>query len=393
MDLLTRTDLETFAGQSHPGTHLSLFMPTRRAGNDVEALPLRWKNLLKGVSSALAGQGLRKPDIDELLAPAWELQKDPFAWQHMSEGLAVFVRPGWHRVFRVLVEVPEVATVGDRFVVGPLLPVISSVDRYLVLTVSQRKVRLLEGTEHRLEEVELRDVPTSLREVIEGPVPRSERRSDASARPLSGSRSGPAVFYAYEAADGQFKKDQVQTFLKQVAGGLRGYLTDRNLPMVLVGLDQMLGIYRGVNTYGHVLEHAVRRNPDELSAGELHRAAWPIVAEQLAQVRGRAIERCEKLHAAGDAPSVLGEVEEAAVRGNVEALFLATDPWCWEQAAVGAAGAVLVLGADDDLARCEQTDRALLGTLLGRGQVYPVSSSAVPGGGQAAAILRRAPHR
>ncbi len=392
MDLLTRTDLESFAGQSHPGTHLSLFMPTRRVGKDVEALSLRWKNLLKGVALALAGTGLRKAEIDELLAPAWQLQKDPFAWQYMSEGLAVFLRPGWHREFRVLVEVPEVATVGDRFVVGPLLPVISSGDRYLVLTVSQRKVRLLEGTQHRLEEVELRDVPTSLRDVIEVPVPHSERRSDASARPLSGSRSGPAVFYAYEAADGQFKKDQVHTFLQKVAGGLRGYLADRSLPMVLVGLDQMLGIYRGVNTYGHVLEHAVRRNPDELSAEELHRAAWPIVAEALAQVKGRAIERFEKLHAAGDAPSLLREVEEAAVAGRVEALFLATDPWCWAQAAVGGP-AVVVLGADDDFARCEQTDRALLGTLLGRGQVYPVSEPSVPGGGQAAAILKGAPHR
>jgi Bacterial archaeo-eukaryotic release factor family 3 len=392
MELLTRTDLETLAGLKHPGTHLSLFMPTHRFGNEVEADPLRWKHLVKGVASVLADRGMRKPDIDELLAPAWELHEDSFAWQYMSDGLAVFVRPGWHRVFRVPVEVPEVATVGDRFVVGPLLRVISSVDHFLVLAVSQRKVRLLEGTQHRLEEVELHHVPTSLRHVIEAPEPRSEPRSEAMARPLGGGKSGPAVFYVYGAADGQFKKDQVHKFLQQVEGGLRGYLTDQDLPMVLVGLDQMLGIYRGVNTYSHVMEDAVRHNPDELSAEDLHGAAWPIVAQRLAQVKRRAIERFEQLHVTGRAPSVLREVEAAAVQGKVEALFLATDPWCWEQLAAGGP-TVVELGADDAVAQCEQLDRALVGTLLGRGQVYPVSEPAVPGGGKVAAILRRAPHR
>ena len=113
---------------------------------------------------------------------------------------------------------------------------------------------------------------------------------------------------------------------------------------------------------------------------------------KLAQVKARAIERFEQLHVTGRAPSVLREVEAAAAQGEVEALFLATDPWCWEQVAAGAQ-TVVELGANDAFAHCEQLDRALVGTLLGGGRVYPVSEPAVPGGGKVAAILRRSPHR
>ena len=382
MDLLTGTDLEALAVPDEQGTHVSLFMPTHRSGSELEADPLRWKNLVRGVASVLAARGERKPDIDELLAPAWELHADSSAWEHMSDGLAVFLRPGWTRVFRVPVDVPEVGGVGDRFVVGPLLRVVSSDDHFLLLTVSQRKMRLLEGTQQRLDEVELGDVPTNLRDVIDV----SERGSGAEARPLSGGRSGPAVFYG-GAGDDNFKKDEVHWFLQQVAGGLHDYLGNQDLPMVLVGLDPLLGMYREVSTYGHVLDREVRLNPDQLSAAELHAAAWPILAERQAAAKQHAVERFAELNGTGLASSDLDQVEAAAAAGRIEVLLLAADPWCWEQVGAGAP-TVVELGRDPAFAQCEQLDRAAVGTLLGRGQVYTFTEPAVPGGGQVAAVFR-----
>jgi len=382
MDLLTTTDLEALAVPDEPGTHVSLFMPTHRSGSELEADPLRWKNLVRGVASVLAARGERKPDIDELLAPAWELHADSSAWEHMSDGLAVFLRPGWTRVYRVPVDVPEVAGVGDSFVVGPLLRVLTSDGHFLALTVSQRRMRLLEGTEHRLDEVALGDVPASLRDVIAAP----ERGGGAEARPLGGGRSGTAVFYG-GAGDDNVKKDEVHRFLQQVAGGLHDYLGTQDLPMVLVGLEPLLGMYREVATYGHVLEREVRQNPDQLSAMELHTAAWPIVAEQQAAAKQHAVERFAQLNGTGLASSDLDEVEAAATAGRVEALLLAADPWCWDQVGAGAP-TVVELGRDPAFAQCERLDHAAVGTLLGRGKVYTFTDPPVPGGGQVAAVFR-----
>lgn len=384
MDLITPDDLKELAEPIEHGPAVSLFMPTQRIVVDVDADPLRWKNLLTGVAAALHEEGVAKTEVDALLEAAWDLHTDYWAWQHMSDGLAVFLRPGWHRIFRVPVDVPQVAAVGDRFLVSPLLGAISSEDHFLLLAVSQRKVRLLEGTRDRIEEVELREVPTSLSEVIEGPEP----RSDTMARTVfGGGKAGPAVFYGHGAADDDFKKDDVMRFLRRVADGLQTYLADQNRPMVLVGLDQLVGAYREVNHYQFVLDQTIDRNPDQLSADELHEASWPIVAGRFTQAKLSAVERFGQLRGTGQASVDETEIEVASSQGRVESLFLADEPSCWDQAVGHGRGAV-TLGADESFATCERVDRAVVATMTNGGSVFSIVEPPMFDGGSMAATFR-----
>jgi hypothetical protein len=162
MDLLTKADLEQLAEPGRQELHLSLFIPTHAFGVGTRTDPIRWKNLTTQVERVLAEREMRPAEIADLLAPALELRDDYHAWRYMSDGLAMFLRPGWHRMFRVPVGVPEVATIGDRFVVGPLLRIVTGESHFLLLALSQRRVRLLEGSLQRVEELELADVPTNL---------------------------------------------------------------------------------------------------------------------------------------------------------------------------------------------------------------------------------------
>ena len=384
MDLLTKADLEQLAERDRPEPHLSLFIPTHAFGAGTQTDPIRWKNLVSRVEQMLGEHGMPAAEIADLLNPAWQLRDDHHAWRYMSDGLALFLRPGWHRMFRVPVGVPEVATFGNRFVVGPLLRIVTGDSHFLVLTVSQRRVRLLEGSLQRVEELELAEVPTSLRDVVEAPEP----RSNTMAFPLaSGSRGGgAAVFYGHGTADDDFKQNQVRSFLRQVADGLGDYLTGHELPMVLVGLDEMVSLYREVNRYPHVIDDVVRRNPDDLSADELHATAWPLVETMLAQELAAAVARFEEQHGTGLAVSDPAKIEEAARHGRVDTLFLSTEPWCWEQ--LGEDAAVVRLGADAAFAHCELLDRVAVDCLSARGHVYAVPAADVPGGGDVAAILR-----
>lgn len=384
MDLLTKADLKSLVEPVVHGPAVSLFMPTHRIVTDVEADPLGWKNLLTGVASASREEGVAKGEVDDLLAPAWDLHADPLRWQHMSDGLVMFLRPQWHQSFRVPVEVPHVATVGDRFVISPLLGAVSGEEHFLVLTVSQRRVRLLEGTRHHIEEVELRDVPTSLREIIEAPEP----RSNTMARPaFQAGRPGPAVFYGHGAADDAFKKDEVLRFLHRVADGLQVYLADQDHPMVLVGLGELVGTYREVNAYGAVLDRTVDRNPDQLTAEELHEAVWPIVDERFAGAKRSAIERFGELHGTGQASVDPAEIETAASQGRVDALFLAAEAACWDEAASHGTR-VISLGTEKDFAACEQLDRTVVATLVSGGTIYSVSERSLLDGGSMAATFR-----
>ena len=120
--------------------------------------------------------------------------------------------------------------------------------------------------------------------------------------------------------------------------------------MVLVGLDDLVGAYREVNDYQFVLDQTVDHNPDELSAEELHEAAWSIVAERFAQSKHSAVERFGELRGTGQTSVDPAEIETAAGQGRVESLFLAEEPSCWDQKANDSSGAISI-GADSTATR------------------------------------------
>ncbi len=368
MDLVTIDDLERLAAPADGDEpHVSLFLPTHRAGSQARTDPLRWKNLLTEVEATLAERGTSNGDIKALLAPAWELHGDALAWQYVGDALAMFLRPGWHRTLRVPIDLAEVAVVADRFVVGPLLAMVTADERFLVLAVSQRSVRLLKGSRYRVEDVKLTDVPTSLRDVIEPPEP----RSNTLARPASSGKGGAAVFYGHGAADDSFKKDEAERFLRLVDTGLREVLAGRDLPMVLAGLDPLVSLYREVNTYPHVLTTAVRQNPDQLSTAQLHEAAWPIVRADLDHRLGKAIARYENLQGTGQASSDPEVVAEAAAQSRIDTLFLAADRGAWQPESPDSP-VVFQLGVNGEVSPGERLDRAAMATLSSAGKVYVV---------------------
>ena len=382
MDVLTRGDLESLTAADGAGVQISLVMPTHRFGSELPADQLRWKNLLAGVESELAEQ-MRRPAVEALLQPARALHQDAEAWEHMSDGLAMFVRPGWDRTFRVPARVPELGAVGDRLVLGPLLRLLSGDERFLLLALSRHRIRLLEGSRDTVTEVRLTDVPTSLREV----VPAHEPRSATMARPAAGAtRGGPAVFYGHGAGNEHLKQDELLRFLRQVAAGLQDVLATRRSPMVLVGLEQLVATYRGVSSYGHLLEDAVIRSSDELSAEELHRLAWPVVEQSLREEQAEALERLRGLHGTGRVSTTPRTLREAALHGRVETLFVRADPWCWEQVSTGSP-AVVRLGADDRYTDCEDVDVAAAATLSGGGKVYATTQQ-VAADSEVAGVLR-----
>jgi hypothetical protein len=348
-------------------------MPTHRVGSGIEADKLRWHNLINGVEALLA-QRMRRPAVDELLAPARELQDDALAWQYMSDGLAMFLRPGWQRTFRVPAPMVELATVGTRTVMGPMLRLFAGDERFLVLALSQREIRLLEGNRNTVEQVQLPDVPTSLTDVVDPLEPRSKTM----ARPAAtAGRGGPAVFYGHGAGDRHLKKNELVRFLRQVSNGMRDVLAGETAPMILVGLDPLIGTYREVNDYEHLLDEAVVHDSDQLSIERLHEMAWPLVEQRLRTDRARVIDRFHSLSSTGRVSSDLGAVSQAAAEGRVETLFVKADPWCWEQVA-GNDSAIVELGADPRFAECEQVDAAAVATLKAGGRVFASSQTADP---------------
>lgn len=382
MDLLTSADIAALAKPGAGEMHVCLFMPTHRFGRGVEVDRLRFKNLVAGVEVALE-KTMRRAEIDALLAPAHQLRDGSMEWQYMSDGLAMLLSDDRHRTFRVAAPMPTLATVGDKPVLGPMLRLLSGDEHFLLLALSQHEIRLMEGSRNIVEEVQLTDVPTSLKDVI---TPR-EPRSDTMARPAAAARGGgSAVFYGHGAGDRHLKAVEVEQFLRNVSTGLKEVLAGQVAPMVLVGLDSLVAAYRKVNTYPNVIDEAVEHNSDQLSSEELHKMAWPLIERRLRADRERVIDRFKELNGTGLVSSDLATVAEAAAAGRVETLFVKADPWCWERVVEDDAP-VVELGADTRFANCELVEAAAVATLNTNGRIFATSETVAPGS-EVAAILR-----
>jgi hypothetical protein len=88
-----------------------------------------------------------------------------------SDGLALFLGPSGLRRFRVPLRLPELVTVGNGFVVRPLLPLLAPDGHFYVMALSQDEIRLFEGTRFGLDELALDGLPMAVWLTMPRPQP------------------------------------------------------------------------------------------------------------------------------------------------------------------------------------------------------------------------------
>jgi hypothetical protein len=379
VDVVRRTDLQRLALGRH-GPCVSVFLPTHRAGREVEQAPIRLKNLLWQATDALKSDGVRAPEIDRLQAPLRRLLDDRLFWQYQSDGLALFSRPGWWRSFRVPLDLPELAVVGDRFHVTPLLPLLAGDGHFFVLALSQNQVRLLEGTRDRVEEVDLPGVPLGVQDALQGEEVQQQLQLYVA------DRGGPGAggIYHGHGHPGEVHKERILRYFRKADRALREVLAGERAPMVLAAVEHLAPIWRQANTYPHLVDETLVGSPEGLGPQELHARAWAVVEPLFLQAQREAAARYDQLAGTGLTSQDPREIIRAAEDGRVETLFAVRHP-------AGPAG-VSSVGSDPS----GNGDRGLRGvlelatanTLIKGGTVYVLPAGEVPGGGSAAAVFR-----
>lgn len=378
MDLMSRAEFGELVGEGG-GTKVSLFAPTHRVSDAKKGDEdrLRWKNLLTAVEQTLAEDGMDRAEAASLLAPAWELHGDGMAWSHMADGLAMFLQPGWHATYRVPLDLPELASVGPGFILGPVLPLLT--DRnYVVLTLSQRRVRVLRGSRDRIGELELPGVPRAFEDVFET----SDQQDSAPSRMhASGAGAQGGAVHGSSSQDNVHKEDVVEYF-RTVARGVEEHIGGRSIPMILAGLPEWVSVYRDLATYPHVLDGAIEHNPDQMSEDELRGAAWQLVESRLADENAALLDRFHEAQAHGRAALHADPALTAANEGRVDTLLL-TANGCYTG---GNGGPEVVLPLRDREDACGIADAAARATLRNGGAVRVVET--LPKDATVAAVLR-----
>jgi hypothetical protein len=320
-----------------------------------------------------------------MLEPIRDLAADPEFWEQRSEGLAIFVSNDTFRHYRVPLRLHELVVVNARFQVKPLLSLLDAGEQYLLLTLSQNRVRLWQGNRFALREVEVGGLPENKRQALnyDGADRGSQVHSAMQGRAAKGKQG--AVFHG-QGGSPDAAKDDLEQYFRVVDASLRPVLRANRAPLLLAGVDYLLPIYRKVNRYAHLAGEELAGNCDHLTAHQLHDKAWPLIEPRFDAKREEDAARFRALAGTGKTSDDIRVVAPAALQGKVDVLFFDRRDQVW--GAFDEARSSVELREEPQPGDDDLLDFAAVRTALSRGSVYAVERRRIPADGPVAAIFR-----
>jgi hypothetical protein len=386
MDILTRAELEQLMRKEQQWC-VSIYMPTHRTGREAQQDPVRLKNLLGEAEKRLSDQGVGRRDVQKMLEPASKLIQTSHFWQHQSDGLAIFISPNRVRRFRLPWNFAELMVVTDHFHINPLLPLFTGDGQFYILALSQNEVRLLNGTRYSVGEVDIGQVVGSLAEAIPSDDLQASLHLHTSGSDGGKTGDSSVTFHGQGGGDASAKNDLLRYF-RLIADGLTEFLQGDQVPLVLAGVEYLLPIYKEANTYPNLIDMVIKGNPDLLSADDLHKSAWDILGSLFQAAQEEAVAYYQQLagQASERVADTLEKILPAAYHGQVETLFVSAGTQQW-----GVFNPVTnEIELHDQMESGDEPllDLAAVQSYLKGGIVYSVELEKVPGGTNAAAVLR-----
>lgn len=394
---ITRDDLTSLL-QPQEGTTVSLYHPTVQAAVEPEESSLHLKNLLTRAKNELTERGVRGPEIDGLLRPAYGLLDDRTFWQHQLKGLAIFLTGGGMRYFRLPFEVDTIVSIGDSVHLKPLLPVLNLQGHFFVLALAQDRVQMYRATEHSIEEIDLGQwgVPTSLMEALryddlqkpesQHPNVTGPGRGQANDAVAGNAPTQRTHAFHGHGEDGEDQKEQIRRFFNVLDDGLSKPLATETAPMVLVGVEYLRPIFKGVTSYDHVLDEGVDGNPEGYRPDEIHAKAWSVVQPHFRERIREAKDRYGAGVVRGTGSDDLADVLAAAYEGRVGVLFALRGAEAW--GIFDLASRRADVHAERGLGDVDLTDLACRQSLATGAEVFVVEEADMPSATPVAAVYR-----
>lgn len=385
MDVVTAGEVKNLLKvQSFPC--VSIYMPTHRANKEVRQDSIRLKNLLRQAEDQLAGGGMERQDAQTFLAPGVSLLDNSLFWEHQGLGAAFFLSHEGFKYYHLPLEPKELVAVGSRFHVMPLLPLLSQSDRFYVLALSQKKLRLYEATMQSIRELDLKKVPTNIDDALQLDLTNKGRQYRVETG--AGAAQRLVAFHGQGAGEGsvEHKKDILRYFQMVDRALQEQVLTNGKPLMVLAGAEYELPLYREANSYPNLVDGGVAANPSGMDLRQLHEKAKELIRPIFEQRHQAVINQYHTLMGTSRASESLEDILRAAHDGRVSVLLApaGTQQWGKFDPQNSRVEMHSQYGPGDE----DLLNFAAIQTLLHDGTVYVLQPDQMPDHRPAAAVLR-----
>lgn len=300
---------------------LSLYQPTHRHHPASAQDPIRYGNLVRSLEESLKPK-LAKAQIDALLEPFRALTTDPAFWNNAGDGLAVLGSANLFRAYRLRRPVPQLAIVAGTFHLKPLMRILQSADRYHVLALSRKDVRLFEGNRDVLDEVALADgVPRTIVDALGDELTEPHLKVSS----YGGAGKAP-MHHGHGDRASEVDLDAERYFRALDRAVMTHHSQPAGIPLILAALPQHHHMFHSISHNPALLADSLDVHPESLpSLDALRQRAWQLMEPRyLARLAGL-VESFGNARSKGQSEADLANTARAVVAGRVATLLIEAD--------------------------------------------------------------------
>lgn len=297
---------------------ISIYQPTHRHSAGRKEDKIVFKNQIQKIEKSLANK-YSKLEIEEILYPLYEIEKDNIFWNHTKDGIAILMNKDDCIVYNLDRPLKELTVVADSFHIKPLIRVFQSADMYYVLGVNRKTFKLFYGNRYGLNEIRFDDdTKVAIEDVL------GDQYTDSYLTNASYGGTG-TMYHGHGSKKDEIDKD-IEKYLRYVDRFvLDNYSNPAKAPLVLAALDEYQGGFRKLTHNRWLLDEGIKKDFESMSLENLRDESWKIV-EKIYLDRTRVlIDRFETAKSKGLGGDDLAEIAKRAVENRIEMMLIESD--------------------------------------------------------------------
>ncbi len=299
---------------------VTITLPTHKTGEESKQDPIRLKNLLTEAISILKENGKKESEAESYLKPAFDLLEKPLFWSHADKGLALYFSEDGMEMYKLPYEVESEVYINDHHLITPLLPMLSMDGTFCVLAISRQKARLLRCTRNDVQEITPEDISVSVEDYL-------EIDPEKQLQFHSGSKAQKAMYFGHGANE-EDRMVIVEQFFRELEKEITKVMRERNDPLIVMGLQDNLSLYKKINNYSRVVDETIDHNPDELTDQVIRDKGWNVIQKHFLKEMYNSLEKFSE-QTDGKVSNNLGDIVEATIQGRSHSIFISKDEKKW----------------------------------------------------------------